>query len=244
MMQHGIGQWLAICETVAKPVTRSIASFFLIFVWKKVLKIFSKNFLGDPTFFIISKRQSFLSNKFYDRNQTLQTQAISAIVRIDWPDWLVLLSILHTSATKCNGGIYMFHWMLVAPQALKSVLPVEDFFSKNEMRTFSRIRARQSTSETFNTSLWRRKTKPASVNYFAIAVLATNKTWGTFPWQASVSWNMFKKWLFITMSETTCFIFQPIFQHFFRYIVWPEGPETDIVASSDSISHLIHRVFR
>ena len=35
---------------------------------------------------------------------------------------------------------------------------------------------KKSTSETFNTSLWRRKTKPASVNYFAIVVLATNKT--------------------------------------------------------------------
>ena len=46
----------------------------------------------------------------------------------------------------------MFHWMLMAPQALKNVLPVEDSFSNKEMRTFSRIRAHQSTSETFNTS--------------------------------------------------------------------------------------------
>jgi len=43
--------------------------------------------------------------------------------------------------------------MLVAPQALKSVLRVEHSFSNNEMRTFSRIRAHQSTRETFNTSL-------------------------------------------------------------------------------------------
>jgi len=43
--------------------------------------------------------------------------------------------------------------MLAAPQALKSVLPVADSFSDKEMRTFSRIRAHQSTSETFNTSL-------------------------------------------------------------------------------------------
>jgi len=35
----------------------------------------------------ISKRQSSLSNKFYDRNRTLQAEAISDIVRIDWPDW-------------------------------------------------------------------------------------------------------------------------------------------------------------
>jgi len=39
------------------------------------------------------------------------------------------------------------------------------------MRSFSRIGAHQSTSETFNTSLWRRKSKPASDNYFAIVVL-------------------------------------------------------------------------
>jgi len=43
--------------------------------------------------------------------------------------------------------------MLVVPQALKSVLPVEYSFSNEEMRTFSRIRAHQYTSETFSTSL-------------------------------------------------------------------------------------------
>ena len=68
-------------------------------------------------------------------------------------------------------------------------------------------------------SLWRGKTKPASVNYFAIVVLATNKTCGTFPWEVSaffVLWNiMFQKLLFMTMSKRSCFIFQPIFPHFF-----------------------------
>ena len=100
----------------------------------------------------------------------------------------------------------------------------------------------------FNTSLWRIKRKPASVNYFAIVVLATNKICGTFPWQVSVFsvlWNiMFQKWLFITILNRTCFIFQPLFPHFFRHIGWPEGQETDIFASSDSLSHLIYRVFR
>jgi len=43
--------------------------------------------------------------------------------------------------------------MLVAPQALKSALPVEDSFSYQEMPTFSRIRAHQPTTETINTSL-------------------------------------------------------------------------------------------
>jgi len=43
--------------------------------------------------------------------------------------------------------------MLVAPQALENVLPVEDSFFNKEMGAFSRIRAHQSTSETFDTSL-------------------------------------------------------------------------------------------
>jgi len=74
----------------------------------------------------------------------------------------------------------MFHSLLVAPQALKSMLPVADSFSNKEMRTASRIRAHQSTSETINTSFWRRKTKPASINYFAVVVLATKKICGAF----------------------------------------------------------------
>jgi len=41
----------------------------------------------------------------------------------------------------------------VAPQAVKSVLPVEDSFSNKEMRTFGRIRAHQYTSKTINASL-------------------------------------------------------------------------------------------
>jgi len=43
--------------------------------------------------------------------------------------------------------------MLVAPHALRSVRLIEDSFSNKEMRTFIRIPAHQSTSETFNTSL-------------------------------------------------------------------------------------------
>jgi len=43
--------------------------------------------------------------------------------------------------------------MLVAPQALTSVLPVEGSFSNKEMRTFTRIREHQPTNETFNASL-------------------------------------------------------------------------------------------
>jgi len=70
----------------------------------------------------------------------------------------------------------------MAPQALKSMLPVADSSSNKEMRTFSRIRAHQSASETINKNFWRRKTKPVSVNYFAIVVLATHKACGTFPW--------------------------------------------------------------
>jgi len=116
----------------------------------------------------------------------------------------------------------MFHWMLVAPQMLKSVIPVEDSFFNKEMRTFSRVRTHQYTSETFNTGLWRINTIPASTSP-RIVVLATNKTCGAFPWQVSVFyvlWNiMFSKGLFITMSKRTCFKFQPIFPHFVSSIL-------------------------
>jgi len=66
----------------------------------------------------------------------------------------------------------------VAPQAAKSVLPVEDSFSDKAMRTFSRIRAHQSTSET---QVPAGEKMPASVNHFAIVFLTMNKTCGTFP---------------------------------------------------------------
>jgi len=82
--------------------------------------------------------------------------------------------------------------MLVAPQALKSVLPVEDSFSDKEMHTFSRIRTHQSTSETFNTSLWRKKQSQL--------LSTTSRLWfwrritcGTCLWQVSVFsvlWNI------------------------------------------------------
>jgi len=42
----------------------------------------------------------------------------------------------------------MFHWMLVATQAVKRVLPVADSFSNKAMHTFSRIGIHQSRSET------------------------------------------------------------------------------------------------
>jgi len=40
--------------------------------------------------FITFKRQSSLSNKFYDRNQKLQAEAICDSIPVDWPEWLVL----------------------------------------------------------------------------------------------------------------------------------------------------------
>jgi len=61
---------------------------------------------------------------------------------------------------------------------LLSVLSVADSVSNAEMRTFSRIRAHQSTRETINTSLWRRKTKPAFFNDVGVLVLAPNKICG------------------------------------------------------------------
>ena len=89
-----------------------------------------------------------------------------------------------------------------------------------------------------NTSLWNRKTKPASVNYVAILVLATNKTCGTFR----------DKFLCFLCCGTSCFkndfssqCQKEPFSYFNRYyrifaVYWlTRGPETDIVASSDSV---------
>jgi len=96
-----VWEWLAICEIVLKSVTRSIAAShlrFLKFCLKKVLKKLS----GRSNVFIISKRHSSLSNKFYDRNQTLQAEAISNIVRIDWPDWLVVHQFFMVMSYICD----------------------------------------------------------------------------------------------------------------------------------------------
>jgi len=50
---------------------------------KKGYENFLEKLSGRSKVFIIFKRQSSLSNKFYDRNQTLQAEAISNIFRID-----------------------------------------------------------------------------------------------------------------------------------------------------------------
>jgi len=49
---------------------------------EKRFENFWKNFLGDPMF-SSSPNASLISNKFYDRNHTLQVETISNIVRID-----------------------------------------------------------------------------------------------------------------------------------------------------------------
>jgi len=99
------------------------------------------------------------------------------------------------------------------------------------------------TSETINITLWRIQTKPGSVHYFAVVVLATNKTCGAFLWRISVFsviWSsMVQKWLFIKMSKSTCFIFQPTFPHFFRYISWPETDTLSPAIASDISSIVV-----
>ena len=55
---------------------------FLKFCFNKDLNNFLKKLSGRSNVFIFSKFQSSLSNKFYDRNQTLQTEAIFIIFRI------------------------------------------------------------------------------------------------------------------------------------------------------------------
>jgi len=67
-----------ICETVAKPVTRSIVFYFFEILLEKVPE--------RSNAFIISKRQSSLSNKFYDRNQRLQKRFKIVFALIDLTD--------------------------------------------------------------------------------------------------------------------------------------------------------------
>jgi len=152
----------------SKTVTRSIVFPFFEILLEKISERFNV--------FIISKRQSSLSNKFYDRNQTLQVEAISSIVRIDWTDWLVLYQFFVVINLRLN--VIVASVCSTECSLLLSVLPVADSFSNKEMRTFNRIRAHQSTSETINKSLWRRKTKPASFNDFGVMILVTNKICG------------------------------------------------------------------
>jgi len=57
------------------------ALHLLFLIWlEKSLEIFLKEASGRS--YVFSKRQSSLNNKFSDRNQTLQAEAISNIVRI------------------------------------------------------------------------------------------------------------------------------------------------------------------
>jgi len=100
MMQHGIWQWLVTCETVAKPVARSI--IFFKYLLEKRFESLLEKLSGRSNILIISTRQSSLSNKFYDRKQTLQAEAISDIVRIAWPDWLVLYLFFIVISHMCD----------------------------------------------------------------------------------------------------------------------------------------------
>ena len=74
---------------------------FLILL-EKNFENFLEEVSGRLNVFIISKRQFSLSSKFYDRNQTLQAEAISNIVRIDWPDWLALYQFLKVINYICG----------------------------------------------------------------------------------------------------------------------------------------------
>ena len=51
----------------------------------------------------------------------------------------------------------MFHLIAHVSSSVQERVSSHIFFSNQEMHTFSRIRAHQSTSETINTSVWRRK---------------------------------------------------------------------------------------
>jgi len=146
-----------------------------------------------------------------------------------------------------NRGIYMLHWLLVAPQALTSVLPVEDSSFNQEMQPFSRNHAHQSTSETIKQDcegqkqsqllsntlpLWFWRWIKLAVHFRdqLLSILCCGTTWFENNFHHNDKENL---------CHFSCHF--SIFLHFFWYISWLE---TDIVASSDSVSHLVYRVFR
>jgi len=103
----------------------------------------------------------------------------------------------------------------VAPQALTSMLPVEDSFSNKEMRTFSRIRAHQSTNET----------QVCEGQKQSQLLSTTSPLW--FWRRIRLVVHILDKFLYFLCCGTscfkndfhhnvkrTCFIFQPIFPHF------------------------------
>ena len=121
--------------------------FFWNFAWKK--------FLSDPTF-----------------SSSVNVSSRSAVhftteTKLQWLTWLASsVSILHSDELHLRLNVIMASLCSIDCSWLLSVLPVADSFSDKEMGTFIRIRAHQSTRETMKTSLWRRKTKPASFNDF------------------------------------------------------------------------------
>ena len=120
-------------------------------------------------------------------------------------------------------------WLLVSI----SVFTVGDFFSNKEIHTFSHICANQSASETFNTRLWRRNTKPASDNYLAIVVLTTNRTCGAFPWQ-----------VYIFSCVVAHHVLKMSFHHNVKKLFLPSVKVSDIFSFSENVRQLIYCVFR
>jgi len=125
----------------------------------------------------------------------------------------------------------MFHWLLMAPQALEGVLQVAESLSNKKMRTFSLIRAHQSTSERININLSKRKTKPASVSYLAVVIPAANKTYGGFfdEFIFCVVEHHSLKITFHRNAEEYLFHFLANVPAYISYIGWPVS---DIIVSS------------
>ena len=155
-------------------------SFFWNFSWK--------TFLGDPTF-----SSSLDASPRSAINFTTDERCRSDFQYCwHWLNWLASsVSILQSDSLHLRLNVIEASLCSIDSWWLLSVLPVTDSFSQKEMSTVSRIRVH--TRETINTSLWRRKTKPASSNDFGVVVLATHKICGAFPWRVSlfsVLWNI------------------------------------------------------
>ena len=136
------------CCKTGRQKRSIVFPFFWNFAWKE--------FLGDPTFsssLNVSPRSAI--------NFTTETKRCRSDFQYccHWLTWLASsVSILHSDSFHLRLNVIVASLCSIDCSWLLDVLPVTDSISNKEIRTFS-IRTHQSTHETINTTLCRRKTK-------------------------------------------------------------------------------------
>jgi len=189
---------------------------------------------GRSNVVIISKRHSSLSNKFYDRNHTLRVEAVSSIVRIDWPDWLVLYQFFIAINLRLN--------VIVASLCsieCSCLLRRSRACFQSKIPFLTRRCAHLVISAHISLQV-RHLTQVCEGEKRSQLLSSTSPLWS---WITLVV-HFRDKFLSFLCYETSCFKNDVSSQCQKEPIGWPEGPETHIVASSDSVSHVIYRVYR